>query len=174
TQQKTSKRDWSSDVCTADLHKDNTKIVMIIDEAHIGAENKKTKDVQRTQIIKKEINPKVVVNVTATPKIPKEVDPRDFIEVDTRSVIREGRIKKNVVISDDMDDSEDDQTFIEWILNSAINKQEQLKQLYIESGNDHINPLGIIQVPNGKEGDEVTKVVEEVLASRGYTYAQEN
>ena len=155
-------------------HSDNTEIVMIIDEAHIGAENRKTKDVQRTQIIKKEINPIAVVNVTATPKMPKEIDPRDFIEVDTRSVIREGRIKKNVIISDDMDDSEDDQTFIEWILNSAINKQEQLKQLYIESGNDHINPLGIIQVPNGKEGDEVTKVVEEVLASRGYTYAQEN
>src|SRR5699024_12430045 len=66
-------------------HRDNTEIVMIIDEAHIGAENKKTKDEQRTQIIKKEINTKVVVNVKATPKIPKEVDQRDFIEVDTRS-----------------------------------------------------------------------------------------
>lgn len=154
-------------------HRDNTEIVMIIDEAHIGAENKKTKDVQRTQIIKKEINPKVVVNVTATPKIPKEVDPRDFIEVDTRSVIREGRIKKNVVISDDMDD-EDDQTFISWVLNSAISKQEELKQLYIDTGNAHINPLAIIQVPNGKQGDEVRAIAEEVLAERGYTYAQEN
>lgn len=155
-------------------HSDNTEIVMIIDEAHIGAENRKTKDVQRTQIIKKEINPKVVVNVTATPKMPKELDPRDFIEVDTRSVIREGRIKKNVIISDDMDDTADDQTFVSWVLNSAISKQEELRELFIETGNDHINPLGIIQVPNGKHGDEVREVAEEVLASRGYTYAKEN
>lgn len=152
---------------------DNTEIIMIIDEAHIGAENTKTKDVQRTQVIKKEINPKVVVNVTATPKPPRDTDPRDFIEVDTRSVIREGRIKKNVVISDDMDD-EDDETFISWILNSAISKQEELKRLYIETGNEHINPLVIIQVPNGTYGDVVREQVEEVLAGRGYTYGQEN
>src|SRR5699024_6357105 len=74
-------------------HRDNTEIVMIIDEAHIGAENKKTKDVQRTQIIKKEINPTVELNVTAAPKTPAERVPPAFIEVVTRSVIRGGGIK---------------------------------------------------------------------------------
>src|SRR5699024_4932054 len=71
-------------------------------------------------------------------------------------------------------DDEDDQTFISWVLNSAISKQEELKQLYIDTGNAHINPLAIIQVPNGKQGDEVRAIAEEVLAERGYTYAQEN
>lgn len=155
-------------------HGVNTKVVMIIDEAHIGAETPSKKDAQRTTIIKREINPDVIVNVTATPKFGTAVHKRDIIEVDTQDVIREGRIKKQVVIDDSLDTSDDDKSFVQSILMTAVRKQEDLRERYLESGNGHINPLALIQIPNGKLGDEMKAFTEAVLEEMGYTYDKEN
>lgn len=154
--------------------RDGTEIIMIIDEAHIGSGNLNKNEVKRTEIIKEEIDPKIVVNVSATPKVSeKERQSSDFIEVPTDLVINEGRIKRSVLISEDMIDS-DNESFIERVLGSAVSKQEGLKELYVKSGNEHINPLGIIQIPNSKDGEKVAKVVESYLESKGYTYNKEN
>lgn len=151
-----------------------TKIVMIIDEAHIGAESPTTDDLLRTSIIKRQvIKPQVVVNVTATPKFAEEIPKRNIIEVDTESVIHAGRIKRQVRIDDTMDVKED-KTFVANVLNSAVSKQEHLKKLYQKEGNGHINPLCLVQIPNGKLGDEMKALAEEVLAERGYTYDKGN
>jgi len=155
-------------------HNVNTKIVMIIDEAHIGAERPSKKDAQRTTIIKREIKPDVIVNVTATPKFGDEVQRRDIIEVDTQDVIREGRIKKQVVIDDSLDISGNDKSFVEHVVIAAVKKQEDLRERYRETGNGHINPLAIIQIPNGKLGDEMKAFTEGVLGKLGYTYDKEN
>lgn len=151
-----------------------TKIIMIIDEAHIGAETPSTEDQLRTRIIKRDvIKPKMIVNVTATPKFAEEIPSRNIIQVDTEAVIREGRIKREVRIDDSMDISEDNE-FVASVLRSAITKQEYLKELYQSEGNDHINPLCLVQIPNGKLGEEMKAFAEEVLAERGYTYDRGN
>lgn len=151
-----------------------TKIIMIIDEAHIGAETPSTEDQLRTRIIKRNvIKPKMIVNVTATPRFAEGIASRNIVEVDTEAVIREGRIKREVRIDDSLDINEDD-VFVASVLNSAITKQEYLKELYKSGGNDHINPLCLVQIPNGKLGEEMKVLAERVLAERGYTYDKGN
>lgn len=156
-----------------ETRKRGTKIVMIIDEAHIGAEKLNAKDVQRTTIIKNEISPNIIVNVTATPKFSKEIHHANIIDVDTKDVIREGRIKKGVRIDDSMDTS-DDISFVERVVRSAVSKHQHLKELYQQTGNHHIHPLGLIQIPNGSSGAVMRDRVENILDGLGYTYDKGN
>ena len=153
---------------------EGTKIIMIVDEAHIGAETPSKDDQFRTSIIKRDvIKPKVVVNVTATPKFSREIIDENIIEVSTEAVIDEGRIKRQVVVDDSMDINED-KVFVENVIHSAINKQEHLRELLKKEGNGHINPLCLIQIPNASLGAEMKQLAEGVLEERGYTYAKGN
>lgn len=152
----------------------NVKLIMIIDEAHIGIQAPTKTDQHRTKIIKNEIDPTLVINVTATPKFAEEFDKRDIIEVDTQAVIQEGRIKRGVRIDDTIDTSNDDKSFVKRAIMNAVAKQKELRQAYIDTGNRHLNPLCILQIPNATQGEVMKKLVEETLAEQGYSYAKEN
>lgn len=79
------------------------KIVLIIDESHIGA------TAERTQELKDEFDAHVVLEVSATPKLVPDAfaiknGTGDIIQVSAADVIEEGLIKKDIIINQGLDD----------------------------------------------------------------------
>ncbi|CAG8574485.1 3704_t:CDS:2 [Ambispora leptoticha] len=133
-------------------------LVLIIDEAHIETD---------TQLANEVINlfdPRIIIRVTATPKIEPGVSEvrqkrAGFVEVPEEEVKKSGLIKEKIVIqtkeeieklSEKKQLSED-----EMMLELAYNKRLELKKIYESLGLD-INPLVLIQLPSDfKEKEEI-------------------
>jgi len=78
-------------------------------------------------------------------------------------------IKKEIVINDHIDLTTDDETTTqELILQSALNKRISLVQLYQEA-NIKVNPLVLIQLPTGDEGNDKQEFIESFLAKNNIT-----
>ncbi len=144
------------------------KIVLIIDESHIGA------TAERTNELRDEINADVILEMSATPKITynpadKARGLSDWILVEPKEVIDEGMIKKELIINEEIDQITNDETNSqEIVLEAAYKKRLELKGLFkIEKSN--INPLVLIQIPNADAGDDKKKAVRKFLADKGIT-----
>jgi type III restriction enzyme len=143
-------------------HKENREFVLIIDESH------KNRDTPLAQEVINLINPKVILNVSATPNDISELKARrnkSYIDVERGEVVTEGLIKEKIAVQTDEDlkkypDKDQD----ELLLDLAIERQQELKAEYKTLDKD-INPLVLIQLPNddkkSKEIGEKTK--EEVV-----------
>jgi type III restriction enzyme len=143
-------------------HKENREFVLIIDESH------KNRDTPLAQEVINLINPKVILNVSATPNDKAELEARrnkSYIDVERGEVVTEGLIKEKIAVQTDEDlkkypDKDQD----ELLLDLAIERQQELKAEYKTLDKD-INPLVLIQLPNddkkSKERGEKTK--EEVV-----------
>lgn len=130
-------------------------IILIIDESHNTAKTDKSKE-----IIKK-INPKLTIEVSATPKI---MDISAYhMSIDLQKVKEEEIIKKTVKLNPNLSDISK-LTKNELILREAIEKRKILKQKYENIGSS-INPLILIQLPDKRQGhsdkkDEVMKILD--------------
>jgi len=140
---------------------EDRNIILIIDESHHTAKAEKSKEVINA------INPKVTIEVSATPQIK---DLSRIVEVDFKKVQEEGMIKKEVTINPEIDKikvggkSTDD-----IVIDSALKKRKELKKFYEKVGSG-INPLVLIQLPDSKAGvlDRKDEIIEK-LKKKGIT-----
>ena len=148
--------------------REQRKIILIIDESHIGA------TAERTNELRDEINADIILEMSATPKI--KPDPRDitrglagFVFVEPKDVIDEGMIKKELIINENIDDIGEDETDSqEIVLEAAYRKRIELKKLFEQEGSV-INPLVLIQIPTAEAGDDKIKAVKEFLNKKSIT-----
>lgn len=128
-------------------HKDGREIILIIDESHISS---KTNLAQNIIDI---INPKVILNVSATPKQTPGIDEIEdgtagYVSVKRDEVVNAGLIKEKIVVQTEEDlkkfpNKDSDELLIEL----AIERQLALKEEFKALGKN-INPLVLIQLPN--------------------------
>jgi type III restriction enzyme len=144
------------------------KIVLIIDESHIGA------IAERTQELREEFDAHVVVEVSATPKLIPDAfaiknGTGDLVQVSPADVIEEGLIKKDIIINQGLDDDSfkgvDSQTVV---LEKAYLKRIELQNYFDELDVD-INPLVLIQIPNAEEGEKKIEAILNFLSEKDIT-----
>jgi len=133
--------DWNLESVIANTKEEGREIILIIDESHRTAKAEKAKDVI------KEINPKLILEMTATP-LPSE---GTLIEIQLGRVIAEGMIKREVQINPNSHNIKENKD----LLDVALKKRKQLKAAY-ESIGLKINPLLLIQIPNKKATDSTS------------------
>ena len=148
--------------------REQRKIILIIDESHIGA------TAERTNELREEINADVILEMSATPRI--QPDPRDlargtagFIFIEPKEVIDEGMIKKELIINEKIDEISDDESDSqEVVLEVAYQKRRELKKLF-EAEKSVVNPLVLVQIPTAEAGEDKIKAVKEFLSRKGIT-----
>lgn len=153
-------------------HKENREIILIVDESHISSRT------TLAQNIIDIINPKVILNVSATPSYIPNRDEEDeglagYVRVNRDDVVAEGLIKEKIAVQTEEDLKKypnKDQD--ELLLELGIERQLELKDEFKKLGKD-INPLVLIQLPNddnkSSDRNEKTKetVVLDYLAKKG-------
>jgi len=133
------------------------KIVMIIDESHQNAGSQRAKQL-RDEIIKADLT----IEMSATPDL-SDFDER--VQVEAKSVIKEGMIKKEIIVNDYLDKYSDNEiTSVELLLKTAYSKRFELSKIY-EENDLEINPLCLVQIPNAQAGKEKIEEIEQYLAS---------
>lgn len=147
---KENEQDISFDGMIEATHDENRKIVVIIDEEHLGADTEKA-----LELIDGLIKPKIIIRTSATPKFePTVSDLEDkvagFVRVRREDVVREGLIKEKIIFQTEEDLNQKqfkgmDQD--EMLLELAYQKREELLKYYKELDLD-INPLVLVQLPN--------------------------
>ena len=140
------------------------EMVLVIDEAHHAA---------NTEIslgLIEMINPKLTVNVSATPELQGD----EMVNVYREDVIEEGIIKRQVVINPGFRNlfegersgvykvtSDAGERTDEQILAIAISKREELRKIYAEN-RITVNPLLLVQLPD-RQRDMEFDYLEEVV-----------
>ncbi len=147
---KENEQDISFDGMIQETHEANRRIVVIIDEEHLGADTEKA-----LELIDDLIKPKIIIRLSATPKFePTVSDLEDktagFVRVRREDVVKEGLIKEKIIFQTEEDLNQKqfkgmDQDEI--LLELAYQKREELLAYYKELNLD-INPLVLIQLPN--------------------------
>ncbi len=143
-------QDISFDGMIEATHEEKRKIVVIIDEEHLGADTDKA-----LELIDGLIKPKIIIRTSATPKYePTLSDLEDkkagFVRVKREDVIKEGLIKEKIIFQTEEDLEQKqfkgiDQDDI--LLELAYQKREELLKYYKKLDLE-INPLVLIQLPN--------------------------
>ncbi|OHE15935.1 MAG: restriction endonuclease subunit R [Sulfurimonas sp. RIFOXYB2_FULL_37_5] len=143
------------------------ELVLIIDEAHTEA----GEHLELRNEVVDLINPRIIIEVTATPKrIPSNDDIQDkkagYVRVKEEDVIKSGLIKEKIIIQTEEDIKKLENKQLsedEIMLELAYNKRLELKKYYEELGLD-INPLVLIQLPSDyKEKEEVQANLKDLV-----------
>lgn len=141
---------------------ENREIVLIIDESHHTAKSERSKEIIT------EINPKVTIEVSATPHLTGHL-----VEVDFNKVIFEGMIKKEIAINSELDKEKIKKSADELIINSALKKREELLKDY-QKEKTNVNPLVLIQLPDKKTGVMDRKEDIEQILKKKFNISEEN
>lgn len=150
------------DIIRRTMQDHNIPIVCIIDEEHMFA----GKNASQSEKVLQQINPKVEVRISATPKT-KQYDA--FVKIDRTQVINEGMIKMGVSLNPAVGRIQSDEALNTILLQEAIKKRDKLAEAYKKLGID-INPLLLIQLPND---DSATLSQDEVQLKDQLLYALE-
>lgn len=149
-----------------DKTREKRKIILIIDESHIGRFSLRTEELLEV------INADLIVEMSATPKFEptaREIAQNlgDMVYVDPKEVIDEGMIKKELIINEGIDDITDDEKDSQQVvLEAAFKKREELKKLFAKTGSN-INPLVLIQIPVAEAGQDKIQAIRSFLSRRG-------
>jgi type III restriction enzyme len=148
--------------------REQRKIILIIDESHIGA------TAERTNELREEINADIILEMSATPKIkPDAIDmargTAGFVVVEPKEVIDEGMIKKELIINEKIDEITDNEIDSqEVVLEAAYKKRLQLKKFFGDE-KSIINPLVLVQIPTAEAGEDKIRAVKEFLSHKDIT-----
>ena len=149
-------RDLTFDRFIQRTHKENRKIVMIIDESHIGS------NTDLAQEIIDLVNPKITMRVSATPSyIPTQAEVGGYVESDRSAVIESGLIKEKIIFQTEEDLNQKDFKGMdqdEILLELAYQKRLSLVEMYKSLGIE-VNPLVLIQLPNDDQASKDTTTV---------------
>ena len=136
-----------------------TKIILIVDESHIG--DKATTRIKefREEIIK----PDITFEMSATPLR----EPSIIVSED--DVIEEGMIKVNIIVNEGI--SEEDRLSRELdseqlVLTKAEEKRKEIIEEY-KKLNINVNPLVLVQIPNSEAGEDKKIVIQDFLRDKG-------
>ena len=127
--------------------KEGREIIMVIDESHTHLS-----DLAQNSVVNV-VDPKVIVNVSATPKnIPNadEIENKTagYVSVKREDVVAEGLIKEKIAVQSDEDLHKfPGRDLDELLIDLAIQKKKELEDAYDQLGKE-INPLILIQLPN--------------------------
>lgn len=136
-----------------ETHEAGRKIVVIIDEEHIGADTELA-----LEVVDGLIKPKITLRVSATPKVPNRDEVAGFVKVERAEVIEAGLIKEKIVFQTKEDLEKKSSKNLdqdEMLLELAYNKRLEIVKLYKELGVE-VNPLVLIQLPNDDQGSKET------------------
>ncbi len=153
--------DISFDGMIKETHEENRKIVVIIDEEHLGADTEKA-----LELIDGVIKPKIIIRASATPKYePTLSDIEDkkagFVRVKREDVVKEGLIKEKIIFQTEEDLNQKQFKNVdqdEILLELAFQKREELLKYYKALKLD-INPLVLIQLPNDDRATTETTTI---------------
>lgn len=124
------------------------ELILIVDESHNTYWSKKSQE-----IVQSIINPKLIIEVSATPTnqpTNDEISNGDagYVSIKYDAVVAEGMIKREIVINKDVGKYRDIQRSAdEVVIDAAIEKQRELKRHFAKIEID-INPLVLIQLPS--------------------------
>jgi type III restriction enzyme len=127
--------------------KEGREIIMVVDESHTHLSS-----LAQTSVVDV-VNPKVIINVSATPKyIPTIEEVQDgsagYVSVKREDVVEEGLIKEKIAVQTDEDLHKfEGRDLDELLIDLAISKKTELEKEY-QDINKNINPLVLIQLPN--------------------------
>ncbi|WP_288710254.1 DEAD/DEAH box helicase [uncultured Clostridium sp.] len=140
-------------------HKSGLNFIVVIDEEHL---NKTIKSYDVVDMFK----PEKIIRASATPKKSKDAI---HIKINEREVIEEGLIKKLLVINEDIDkeSSIEIKNQVDYLLQLALKKQEELSDEYIKIGSK-VNPLIVVQMPN--KSDDLLNDIERFLNKENINY----
>ncbi|MBS9784397.1 DEAD/DEAH box helicase family protein, partial [Candidatus Gracilibacteria bacterium] len=131
-------------------HKSGRKVILIVDESHKSLNTPKAQE-----LIKNYIKPVLQIEVSATPDSEGYIP---LVEVNIDDVIKEGMIKKEVLVNENLKDLanvEDETDKI--VLDLAFKKQKELLSAY-KKENSSVKPLVLIQLPSeAKKTTDVDK-----------------
>ena len=144
--------------------KNGTKVVLVVDESHVGSSAK----TRIQEFINTIIVPNILLEMSATP-LNDHID----VEVNPEDVIKEGMIKEDVIVNEGI--KKDDKSLAEkdselLILEKGFEKREEIVKKYAEL-NINVNPLVLIQIPNVDEGEAKKLVIKDFLRDKGITEA---
>lgn len=148
----------------AETRKAGRKIILIVDESHVGEKGDSRIKEFRDTIIQ----PTITLEMSATPVL-KEYD--YFYKVNPSDVIEEGMIKNEIIVNEKLIKLAEypEMTSQEMVLKAAHDKREQLKHLY-EVENSAVNPLVLIQIPNdsanNKSGEDKLLFIKDYLYNK--------
>ena len=144
--------------------KNGTKVVLVVDESHIGSSAK----ARIQEFINTIIIPSILLEMSATP-LNDHID----VEVNPEDVIKEGMIKEDVIVNEGIkkeDKSLEEKDSELLILEKGFAKREEIIKKYAEL-NINVNPLVLIQIPNVDEGEAKKLVIKDFLREKGITEA---
>lgn len=139
-----------------------TRVILVIDESHIGASQK----ARIQEFINTIIIPNIVLEMSATP-LNNHID----VEIETQKVVDEGMIKEDVIVNQGI--NKEDKTLAEQdsellVLQKGYDKRQEIVEEYNKL-NIAVNPLVLIQIPNVDEGEAKKLVIKEFLREKGIT-----
>lgn len=115
-------------------------ILVVIDEEHLFW----SKSADKSAKVLQQINPKIEIRVSATPKTQSDYQ----VTIPRELVINEEMIKKQVILNPDIAKGYNDERELnQHLIKCALDKREQLADAYKKLG-VNINPLLLIQLPN--------------------------
>lgn len=136
------------------------KVILVIDESHIGVSQK----ARIQEFINKIIVPDIVLEMSATP-LNNHID----VEIESQKVVDEGIIKEDVIVNEGIqkeDKTLKDQDSELLVLQRGFYKRNEIVKEY-ESLNINVNPLVLIQIPNVDEGEAKKLVIKDFLRDKG-------
>mgnify|MGYP003587268396 FL=1 len=144
--------------------KDGRKIIMVIDESHTHLSA-----LAQTSVVDV-VNPKIIINVSATPSYIPNRDEEDeglaaYVSVKREDVVNEGLIKEKIAVQTDEDLHKfPGRDLDELLIDLAIDKKKELEAEFKKLGKN-INPLILIQLPNddSKLHDAGQKTKEQIV-----------
>ena len=138
------------------------KMIMVIDESHASA--KAERAIELREIIKADLT----IEMSATPVL-KSGEYNEEVKVEASDVIGEGMIKKEIIVNENLKEIMDDEiNSQDLVLGTAFTKRLELKK-YLEKEGAEVNPLVLIQIPTGEEGEDKKKAIEKFLAKKETT-----
>lgn len=139
-----------------------TRVILVIDESHIGASQK----ARIQEFINTIIIPNIVLEMSATP-LNNHID----VEIETQKVVDEGMIKEDVIVNQGI--NKEDKTLAEQdsellVLQKGYDKRQEIVEEYNKL-NIAVNPFVLIQIPNVDEGEAKKLVIKDFLREKGIT-----
>lgn len=135
-------------------------IVVVIDEEHLFW----SKSADKSAKVLQQINPKVEIRISATPKSHSD----NVVNIPREHVIKEEMIKKQVIMNPDIAKGFTDESELnQHLILKALEKRNQLAAAYKKAGTN-INPLLLIQLPN--DTSETMSSEDVAIAEQVKTY----
>lgn len=142
--------------------RNGTKVILVVDESHIGA----SMNARIQQFKETIIKPDIVLEMSATP-LSNHID----VSIDPRDVVAEGMIKEDVIVNKGIsasDHSLEEKDSELLILEKGFEKRNEIVNRYNELG-VNVNPLVLIQIPNVGDGEAKKLVIKDFLREHGIT-----